>query len=89
MLNTKRPVISGKARTGRKLKASTGLWSLPGASFAFQWLRNGKKISGRTGKSQTYRLVRADRRKKLSVRVTATLSGRSQTATSRAVKVKR
>ena len=89
LANTKRPGISGAARTGQKLKASAGSWSLPGARFSFQWLRNGKKIAGRDGKAQTYRVVRADRGKKLAVRVTATRGGVSRSATSPPVKIKR
>jgi hypothetical protein len=87
--NTKRPAVSGQARVGRKLKASAGAWSVPGASYAFAWLRNGKKIGGRAGKGKTYRVMRSDRGKKLSVRVTATVGGQQQTATSAPVKVRR
>ena len=87
--NTKRPVITGKARPGQKLKASAGAWSLSGARYTFQWLRNGKAIAGHVARSQAYRVARADRGKKLSVRVAATLGGQTQTATAASVKVKR
>lgn len=87
--NTAKPRITGRATVGAKLKASTGAWSVSGLTFRFTWLRNGKPIKGRSGRSQTHKVVAADRGKKLTVRVTATGSGLSQSVTSAAVKVKR
>jgi hypothetical protein len=45
----------------------------PGASATFQWLRNGKAIKG--AKNATYKIKQADRKKKLTLRVTYTHSG--------------
>jgi hypothetical protein len=87
--NTVRPGIKGKARVGRVLKARVGTWSVPGLSYRFTWLRNGKAIKGPAGRKRSYRVVRADRGKRLAVRVTATRSGyAASAATSSAVRVK-
>jgi hypothetical protein len=90
--NTVRPTVSGTARQGELLTASTGTWS--GAqpmTFAFQWLRcdssgtNCSSIIGAT--SKTYRLTSADVGNRLRVRVRASNSADSGTATSAATAV--
>ena len=82
--NTQRPTVAGKPKVGKLLTAKPGVWSPTGLSFEYRWLRNGTKISGATAK--TYRLVKADKGKKISVRVTATLTGSDPaSATSKAV----
>lgn len=62
------PNISGPAKVG----ATLGLANLKpkpvAAKVSYQWLRNGKTISGKTAK--TYKVVSADFNKKISVRVT-------------------
>lgn len=72
-VNLTRPVISGTPRVGKVLRATKGTWNAPGYTFKFRWLRNGRSIPGATRAS--YRLVRADRLKQVSVRVTAVRSG--------------
>ena len=67
------PVVRGAARKGAVLRASTGRWNVAPTKVRFQWLRNGKVIRGATRPS--YRLHRADVRKRVSVRVTATRAG--------------
>lgn len=85
--NIKAPTLRGTARVGRTLKASVGTWSPSGLRYDIRWLRNGTAIK-KGGLS--YRITRADRGKKLSLRVTASKSGYpSKTASSRAVRVKR
>src|SRR5699024_5500554 len=69
-----RPKVSGTTTVGKTLKATRGSWT-SGTSFSYQWLRNGKAISG-TKKSQ-YKLTLKDRNKKISVRVTGKRSGYS------------
>ena len=61
------PKVVGKARVGRVLKATRGVWIPAASSYQFRWLRNGKVIKKAT--KVAYRLTRADRRKKISVRV--------------------
>lgn len=45
----------------------------PGATATFQWLRNGKAIKGQTGPN--HKIVRKDRKKRLSLTVTYTYNG--------------
>ncbi|WGL52349.1 glycoside hydrolase family 3 N-terminal domain-containing protein [Nocardioides sp. BP30] len=78
------PVIKGKAKVGKKLKAV--VTATPGASLSYQWMRNGHAIKHATGAS--YHVVGADRHKKVSVEVTASAAGQSLTATSKKVRIK-
>lgn len=43
------PKITGTAKAGSTLHASTGVWSPSDTRFAFQWFANGVAISGATG----------------------------------------
>ena len=61
------PNISGTARVGSRLQASTPGWT-SGTSFDYQWLRNGKVIAGAT--KSAYTLQPSDRGKVVTVRVT-------------------
>jgi hypothetical protein len=73
-VNTRRPTIKGSTKVGKRLAVrSKGTWRAPRHSFRYQWLRNGKKISGAT--KTRYTLTRKDRRAKISVRVSAKRSG--------------
>ncbi|WP_159612329.1 hypothetical protein [Glutamicibacter sp. JC586] len=65
---TKKPTTSGQAKVGKKLTAKTAKWGGSPTRYAYQWLRNGKNIGGATKSS--YKLVQADRNKKISVRMT-------------------
>lgn len=88
--NTSRPVIKGKAKVGGKLKASTGTWSVSDLDFSYKWFRNGKQIGGKAGKKKVHKVVRADRGKRLTVKVTAKSDGLGRkSATSKAVRVRR
>jgi len=73
--NTKKPKISSKpaAKVGKKLKVSKGSWKGKVTKYAYQWYRGSKKIKGAT--KSTYKLTRADRGKKLRVKVTAKRTG--------------
>lgn len=66
--NVSKPTISGTAHVGKTLTATTGTWNPASATASFQWLRDGKVISGAT--SRTYTLKAADGGTKISVRVT-------------------
>lgn len=61
------PSISGLKKVGTNL-VLTNLKSRPTANVSYQWLRNGKAISGKTAKN--YKVVAADFNKNLSVRIT-------------------
>jgi serine protease len=67
------PSIKGTFRAGHKLTAKAGKWTPAAATASYRWLRNGKAIPHAT--RSNYRLTRADRGKKISVRVTVRLSG--------------
>ena len=66
------PKITGTTTVGKTLKVTRGKWT-SGTSYSYQWLRNGKAISG--AKKSQYKLTSADRGKKISVRVTGKRSG--------------
>ena len=72
-----RPTITGGRKIGRILKARPAT-ARPGAKRSYRWMRNGRAIRGATG--STYRVKKADRHKKLSVRVTYTRSGYDKTS---------
>lgn len=71
-LKTATPTISGTVKYGKTLTAKTGTWT-SGTKFTYQWLRDGKAISGAT--SKTYKLAAKDAGKKISVKVTGMKSG--------------
>ncbi|MFB0835025.1 S8 family serine peptidase [Arthrobacter halodurans] len=66
------PTVAGIPRVGHRLTADHGAWT-PGTTLRYQWYRSGRAIGGATAK--TYRLVSADRRDALRVRVTGTRTG--------------
>lgn len=68
-LNSAEPLVSGSARVGVTLRASTPGWTA-GTRFSYQWLRNGQAIQGATG--STYIVPARDRNAVLQVRVTGT-----------------
>ncbi len=72
--NVAPPVVSGVALVGKQLTADPGKWDASGATFTYQWLRDGAAIAGAT--SAKYTTVKADGGKSLSVKVTATAANR-------------
>ncbi|WP_418062593.1 hypothetical protein [Pimelobacter simplex] len=85
---TARPKVSGKARAGRRLTVSTGRWTPAPATYAYQWYRDNRPVPG--ARSRTYRVAKADRGRRLSVRVTASRPGyASASATTAPLKVRR
>ena len=86
-VNTTPPAISGTARAGSTLSASTGTWTgSPTPSYTYQWTRcntsgeSCSEISGATGGS--YALSEADVGSTLVVQVTASNSQGSASASS-------
>ena len=69
----KTPAVSGKRVVGRTLIAKTGNWGSGVDKYGYQWLRNGKTIKGAT--KATYVQTKADRKKKIDVKVTAVGAG--------------
>ena len=84
--NTARPTVTGSARVGSELAASTGTWTGGVRSYAYQWERcdpagaNCADVTGATGR--TYGVRAADEGSTLRVRVTATNLAGSTSVTS-------
>ncbi len=72
-LKTAKPTISGTAKVGKKLKAKAGAWAPKGVKLTYQWYRAGKKITKAT--KATYTLGKADKGKRITVKVTGKKSG--------------
>ena len=79
------PGVSGTAQVGQVLTASAGTWSGSPTSFAYQWRRCDGAGSGCTpivnAAASSYTLTPGDLGSTLSLVVTATAKGGSQTAT--------
>lgn len=79
------PTISGSPTLGTVLSVDAGAHTPSGASARIQWLRDGKPISGATGRSRT--VSTTDLGARLSAKVTYRASGyTSRTATTIALK---
>jgi subtilisin family serine protease len=72
-LTAARPKIRGAAKVGARLSARTGTWKPSGVTLSYRWYRSGKAITG--AKKSTYKLVTADRGKKIRVKVTGKKTG--------------
>ncbi len=79
LTKTPQPKISGTAKVGSKLTAKPGTWAPAPVKLSYQWLRNGKAIPKAT--QSTYKLAKADSRKKISVKVTGSKTGHQSVAT--------
>ena len=89
--STPKPTISGTAKFGKKLTAKAHTWKPSGVKKSYQWLRDGKAIKGAT--KSTYKLVAADVKHRISVRVTGSKTGytpvsKTSKATKRVVALK-
>ncbi|MDR1790798.1 MAG: hypothetical protein LBR20_03940 [Propionibacteriaceae bacterium] len=68
------PKIKGTRAVGKKLTAVRGTWKpSAGVKYKYQWYANGKAIKGATKK--TYTLKKAQKGKKIKVKVTASKTG--------------
>lgn len=70
---TPKPKITGTAKVGGTLKAKAGTWKPAKVSLKYQWLRDGVAIPGATKSS--YKLVKADAGRTVSLKVTGSKSG--------------
>jgi hypothetical protein len=68
-----KPKITGTAKYNKTLTAVPGEWGPDGVKLSYRWYRNGKSISKAT--KPTYKLAKADKGKKITVKVTGKLSG--------------
>jgi surface antigen len=69
------PRITGTAAVGSVLRITPGAVTPTGASVRVQWLRDGKVLSGATGRS--HKISTSDRGHRLSARVTYSAGGHS------------
>jgi hypothetical protein len=84
--NTSKPTISGTAKAGETLTASSGSWSNSPTSFSYRWQRcnsSGSSCSNISGAAnQTYLVQKGDVDRRLRVSVTASNSDGSANAVS-------
>ena len=60
--------VQGKLAVGKTLRAKVGTWTPTPTSIKFSWMRNGKAIRKATKKA--YNLTRADRGKRIALKIT-------------------
>ncbi|MCY1141651.1 hypothetical protein OWR29_26950 [Actinoplanes sp. Pm04-4] len=83
---TKKPAISGTAKVGQTLTASTGSWSPKPTSYWYEWRVNGKLV--RSSSARTLKISSAWRNKTVTVTVVAKRTGYYDgRSTSAAVKI--
>ncbi|WP_141014675.1 hypothetical protein [Nocardioides sambongensis] len=86
---TRTPAITGRKTVGRKVAVASVRWRPAPSRLAYQWLRNGRKVTGKAGTRRTYLVSRADRGRTLQVRVTAILPGHAKgSVVSRKVRIR-
>ncbi|MCE1175329.1 MAG: hypothetical protein LWW77_12100 [Propionibacteriales bacterium] len=68
-----KPVITGEAKVGSQLVADAGTWTPTPSKLTYRWYANGKKIAG--AKSSTLVLKKAQKGKRITVKVTGTKKG--------------
>lgn len=73
LTNTAAPQVSGLAKVGSWLTATTGTWTPDPASVTYQWYADGQPIAGAT--AATYKVARALIGDAVSVTATATKPG--------------
>ncbi len=73
------PKVDGLPIIGRTLSASPGVVA-PGATVSYQWFRNGRAVAGRT--ARTYRVARADNKKRITATITYRRDGYTTVARS-------
>jgi putative cell wall-binding protein len=81
-LTTATPSVTGSARVGAPLTATTGAWGPSPVSFSYQWMVAGQPVSGAITARFTPRV--ADLGKSVSVAVTGTKTGYSAATTTSA-----
>ena len=87
----KKPRVKGKAKVGKKVSVTAGTWSPRPTKLTYRWYRGAKAIKGKAGAKRTLKVTRADRGKRLRVKVTVKRSGYKAKSvwSTRTAKVKR
>ncbi|HEX7738209.1 MAG TPA: CHAP domain-containing protein [Marmoricola sp.] len=73
IVNRSVPKVIGTAQVGQTLQATTGLWTVSGKTFSYQWLAGGQPIAGAT--RNTFLVTPDYLGKTITVRVTASKKG--------------
>ena len=73
ILSAPTPKLSGNAKVGKKLTVKAGTWKPAGVTVSYQWYRSGKAI--KSANKASYKIVKADKGKKISVKVTGMKAG--------------
>jgi hypothetical protein len=81
-VNKTKPAITGVAKVGKVLTASTGTWTPAGTSYTYVWKRGAVIV----GKAKTYKATVKDKGKLLTVTVTAIRAGYNSKAVTSASK---
>ncbi|WP_183407867.1 Ig-like domain-containing protein [Nocardioides marmoriginsengisoli] len=68
-----KPKVLGTTKVGKTVTCSRGTWSPAPTTYKYTWLRSGKVIPRKT--AAKYKLVKADKKKAVSCRVTVLKSG--------------
>lgn len=68
-----KPTVTGQTKVGATLLASPGTWSPSSVTLSYQWLRDGKVVTGAT--RSTYKLTVADAGHVVSVKVIGSRTG--------------
>jgi surface antigen len=79
---SRRPTLTGTAKIGQRLTATTGTWSRADVSFTYQWFSGANSIAGAT--AATYVAQAADVGQPITVRVTAGRTGYTSASASSA-----
>ncbi len=77
----KKPKVSGKAKVGRTVKVTAGTWSPKPTKVTYRWYRGSKPIKGKVGAKRAYKLKKADRGKKVRVKIVVKRGGYKTRAT--------
>jgi hypothetical protein len=81
VVNVSPPTIAGTAQLEQTLTAQPGTWTPPGATFSYQWLRDGVPVTGDSPANVTHALSDvADVGRTYVVRVTASRPGAAPVA---------
>ncbi|HSV38934.1 MAG TPA: hypothetical protein VLI04_09260, partial [Nocardioidaceae bacterium] len=70
---TVKPKLKGTFKVGKIITCAKGTWSPTPDSYKYAWFRGAKKIAGAT--KATYKLVKADKGKKVACQVTVKKAG--------------
>ena len=72
-VNSSRREATLPSAASMAVRTTSGTWTPSGVTLSYQWYRNSSLIKGAT--KSTYKLVKADKKKQISIKVTGTKAG--------------